>query len=85
MGSGLFSQNTGVAKEYLADPLLTVAAFMLIAVSVLWILFSRLISYNLKSHARKIRKFQDQIRSGMTIEEIKTAEARRRHMVRRKR
>lgn len=73
------AQRRGGAKEFLTDPLLTVAAFMLVAVCVLWILFSRLISFNLRLKARKLRMYEDRIRSGMSAEEIKEADARRRH------
>lgn len=73
------AQRRGGAKEFLTDPLLTVAAFMLVAVCVLWILFSRLISFNLRRKARKVRMYEDRIRAGMSAEEIREADARRRH------
>lgn len=73
------AQRRGGAKEFLTDPLLTAAAFMLVAVCVLWILFSRLISFNLRRKARKLRMYEDRIRSGMSAEEIREADARRRH------
>ena len=73
------AQRRGGAKEFLTDPLLTVAAFMLVAVCVLSILFSRLISFNLRRRARKVRMYEDRIRSGMSAEEIREADARRRH------
>ena len=71
-------RRRGGAQEFLTDPLLTVAAFMLVAVCVLWILFSRLISFNLRRRARKVRMYEDRIRSGMSAEEIREADARRR-------
>ena len=73
------ARRRGGAKEFLTDPLLTVAAFMLVAVCVLWILFSRLISFNLRLKARKLRMYEDRIQSGMSAEEIREVDARRRH------
>lgn len=73
------ARRRGGAKEFLTDPLLTVAAFMLVAVCVLWILFSRLISFNLRRKARKLRMYEDRIQSGMSAEEIREVDARRRH------
>lgn len=69
-------------QEFLTDPLLTVAAFMLVAVCVLSILFSRLISYNLRRKAWKIRRIEGQLKAGMTPDEIRAANARRRHHLR---
>ena len=75
----IMAKRRGGVEEFLTDPLLTVAAFMLVAVCVLWILFSRLISFNLRRKARKVRMHEDRIRSGMSPEEIREADARRRH------
>ena len=69
----------GGPNEFLTDPLLTVAAFMLVAVCVLAILFSRLISYNLRRRAWKIRNVVGQLESGMTPDEIREANARKHH------
>lgn len=77
-------QIRGGPNEFLTDPLLTVAAFMLVAVCVLAILFSRLISYNLRRRAWKIRRIEAQLESGMTPDEIREANARRRHRLRRR-
>ncbi len=72
-------QIRGGPNEFLTDPLLTVAAFMLVAVCVLAILFSRLISYNLRRRAWKIRKVAGQLESGMSPDEIREANTRKRH------
>lgn len=52
------AQSTKPLEEFLTDPLLTVAAVLLIVVAVLLVLFSRLISYNLKRAAKKVAKMQ---------------------------
>lgn len=81
---GSLAQLAAKGDEFLNDPLLTAASIMLVSVGVLWILFSRLISYNLKRAALRRNRFEAQVRGGMTIEEIREAERKRRHRLQRK-
>jgi hypothetical protein len=49
--------KAGTFAEFTKDPILSVAAFLLIVVSVAWIVVSRMISHNLrKAAARKARR-----------------------------